>query len=118
MTGGELQALFGEWGVDDAGVPLPLTYRTFVGTGAHGPVYDGSGDLAGTIRIPQNRLVRNADGQEVLSSTRLFIDSEDVPKVPLHSLVDLGDGMGWRTVVTIENVQASGMFGHAVVHVE
>jgi hypothetical protein len=65
------------------------------GEGAYGDVFDDAVDLLGFVD-DSNKLVLNADGEQVVSSARVFFPAA-TDNVPLQSQVTLPDIFGGRT---------------------
>lgn len=68
----EWHALWDEWGLDAEGNPLPLLVQTRTGKGSQGPIYAAERSLPGLVQTHKPRLVRNSDGNEVTSTTRIL----------------------------------------------
>ena len=88
----EFWDLYGDWGKDSAGNPLPCTVETFLSTGQLGPSYAAPVERPGMPRQGQQRLVRSSAGNEITSTQVLFTTPSLAPAFTLHSRVDLGDG--------------------------
>ena len=65
-----------------------VTVETYEGTGAYGDVYTAPVVVAGYLE-DKRRIVRNKDGQEVVSSSRFMCDNQHLDKFPPDSRVTL-----------------------------
>lgn len=83
----EFWELWGEWGEDAEGQPLPLTVRTLVGSGSDGQVWADDVELPGLPQTHKPRLVRNSDGDEITSNTRVLAPLSYAQHFTLGSLV-------------------------------
>jgi hypothetical protein len=83
----EWRALWGEWGLDAEGEPLPLLLRTKTGQGSQGPIYEPERSLPGLVQTHKPRMVRNSDGDEVTSTTRVLAPLSLAGAFTLGSLV-------------------------------
>ena len=108
---------FAEWGRDSTGAALTLTVETFLGNGSLGPSYAAPVALPGLPQFRQNRLVRTAQGNEVLASSKVYAPLAHADKFTLHSRVTLADGRA-STVLTVSRPDQFGLFGFVVVDVE
>lgn len=115
----EFSDLFGEWGVRADGTPRSLTVETFQGEGGWGESYAAAVTLEGLPTFETVRLVRNAQGDEVVSSAQVYAELEHAPKFALESRVTL-DGPNPRAtkVVQVAAPDAFGLFGFVVVFLE
>lgn len=113
----EFMDTFGEWGNDEEGNPLPLTVKTFLGTGPSGRKYAAAQEFPGLPQFPQNRLVRTAQGDEALSSAAVYAPKELAVHFALQSLVTLADGRE-AAVQTVAKPDTFGLFGFVVVNLE
>lgn len=66
--------------------PHTVIIRDKTGDGAYGPIFDAPRTVTRCRVEDQTRLVRDTDGHEVVSSTRLFLRPEHGP-IPVGSLV-------------------------------
>lgn len=76
----------------------PILVRRLVGSGPYGDTYDSDNgtEILGKPRWG-NRLVRDKDGSQVVSSSGAAFP-DGTPRIPLGSLVQLPDSP-WRTVI-------------------
>lgn len=65
-----------------------VTVETFGGTGAYGDVYSAPVDVPGWLE-DKRRIVRNKDGQEVVSSSMFMCDNQHLDKFTPDSRVTL-----------------------------
>lgn len=82
--------------------PHTVTVRHLQGEGPYGPVHGPEVELERVRVEGGNRMVRNRDGAEVVSTARLFTRPEHGP-VPPGSLVKVGAGTvmeRWAEVIT------------------
>lgn len=63
---------------------------------------------------PKRRLIRNSDGNEIVSETTLYVSVEARDEFPLHSRVTLQDGT--TTVERVQKLDVYGLFDHTVVN--
>lgn len=68
----EFWELWGEWGQAADGTPLPLLLQRLKGRGADGDVWEPEESLPGLPQTHKPRLVRNTDGDEITSNTRIL----------------------------------------------
>lgn len=80
-------ALWAEWGLDDDGKPLPCLVQTKVGQSSQGPIYEPERSLPGLVQTHKPRMVRNSDGDEVTSTTRVLAPPSLADVFTLGSLV-------------------------------
>lgn len=113
----EFNDLFDEWGLDSEGIPLPLTVQTCTGQGSQGPILGEPVSLPGLPQIPQERLVRNSDGAEVVSSTAVYADLSLSDHFTLNSVVTPASGRPAR-LLTISRPDTFGLFGFLVLNIE
>lgn len=113
----EFEELFGEWGLDSAGAPKPLTVRTALGSGNAGRTYSEPKSHPGLVQFPQDRLVRTSAGNEVLSSTAVYAPLSLAGDFTLGSAVTLADGRQ-AAVLTLGTPDVFGLFGFVVVNLE
>lgn len=113
----EFEELFGEWGNDGEGNPLPLSVETYMGAGSRGSVYSEPKSRPGLIQLPQNRLVRTAQGNEVVSSSLVYAPLELSGDFTLGSRVTLADGRT-AAVLTIGKPDVYGLLGFVVLNLE
>lgn len=83
-----------------------ITVKPFAGSGARGPVYGEPFTFMGAVD-DRRKLVRTADGQEVVSETRVF-GPIDTPRVPDGSLVTLPEPFTRETRVLAVSRMTSG----------
>lgn len=113
----EWEDLFEEWGVGSDGQPLPCTVKTFEGTGQLGPKYSAEKSRPGLPQFPQNRLVRASNGNEVLSTSRIYAPKRYAADFALHSLVTLADGRE-ATVLSLGTPDNVELFAFVEVNLE
>lgn len=109
--------MFDEWGLDLEGNPLPLTVEPYLGSNSSGDRYGLPVEIPGLPQMPQKRVIRNPDGNEVVSATAVYADLEHENKFPLRSRVTIADGTKTR-VGRIDRAEAYGLFGFVTVHLE
>lgn len=73
----------------------PVTITPYAGSGAYGDIYSDPFDATGFVD-DSNKLVVNAQGEQVTSSARVFLPAT-VANVPLDSEVTLPAQFGGRT---------------------
>lgn len=118
MTAAEEWAeLFEDWGIGSDGQPLACTVKTFTGTGQTGPKYSAAKSRPGLPQFPQNRLVRASNGNEVLSTAKLYAPQEFAADFTLHSLVTLNDGRE-ATVLSLGTPDIGELFAFVEVNLE
>jgi len=108
---------FSEWGRDSTGAALSLTVETFLGNGSLGASYAAPEAIPGLPQFRQNRLVRTAQGNEVLASSKIYVPLAHAHKFTLHSRVTLADGRA-STVLNVARPDQFGLFGFVVLDVE
>ena len=113
----EFEELFGEWGNDSEGVPLPLTVRTYIGDGGDGPKYSEPRSHPGLVQIPQTKLVRTPNGDEAVSSTLVYAPLELAGHFTLGSRVTPADGRE-VAILTVGKPDVYGLFGFMVLNLE
>lgn len=113
----EFEELFGEWGLDGNGQPIPLSVEPYLGVGAIGPKFGAPIDHAGLIQLPQEKLVRTAQGDEAVSSALVYAPLDVAGDFPLGSRVTLADGRR-AAVLTIGKPDVYGMLGFVVLNLE
>lgn len=113
----EWSDLFGEWGNGSDGEPLPLTVETYQGSGMKAAKYGNPVDHPGLVQFPQNRLVRNTDNNEQLSTAAVFAPLELRAEFVPHSRVTLADGRV-ATVIALQVADIGELFGFIRVDVE
>lgn len=104
----EFDDLFGEWGRDADGVPLPLTLERYAGTGQDGDVWDPPQELPGIPREDRRRLVRGALGDEQLSTLTLYAPPDVGHLFELGSIVTVD---GRRAAVLSREHERGGDLG-------
>lgn len=121
MSAADLEAefwgLYGEWGRDGDGEPLPCQVETYRGSNASGPVYAAAAPRPGLPQFPQQRLVRNPQGNEITSSTAVYAPRSIAVDFPLHSRVTLADGRR-AAVLAVSWQVAEGLFDFARIDLE
>lgn len=113
----EFMELFGEWGTDVTGTPLPLSVKTYEGSGPMGAKFSEPRDHAGLPQFPQQRLVRTSDGNEKVSQSAVYAPLELAGDFTLHSLVTLADGHE-AAILTVATADQFGLFGFVVLNLE
>jgi hypothetical protein len=103
----EFMELYGEWGRDIDGNPLPCTVEPCLGKGASGPKYGAPVSHPGLPRMGQSRIIRATDGTERSSPTALYAPKSIAADFPLLSRVSLGSG----PLVTVEGISEGDMDG-------
>jgi len=88
----EWEETFADFGEDENGRPLDCTVQTLIRRGQMGDQWATPKSIPGLPQHPQNRLVRNSDGNEVLSSSRLYAPIRHREAFRLGSKVTLDDG--------------------------
>ena len=91
----------------DAFFTQPFDVERFVGETPVGSTFDGKVSLLGRVKF-ENRMVRNENGDEVVSSGRISM-SVDVPDIPVGSRVTV---RGRRREVLAESRHIGG-FDHS-----
>lgn len=104
----EFQELYGEWGNDAEGVPLPLSVATYMGTGAKGKLYAAPASLPGLPQMTQAVMVRSSTGDESASSAAVYATIELAGHFAPGSLVTLATGR----VATILSMTIANSQGH------
>lgn len=113
----EFEEVFGEWGRNLDGTPKPLSVRTFTGSGQTGEKYASAADHAGLPQFDQSRLVRSADGNEVLSTAAVYAPLTLAGAFALHSLVTLASGREAAVLAVAVN-DHEGLFSFVAVNLE
>lgn len=113
----EWAELFAEWGVGSDGDLLTLSVRTYQGPGMKGPKYAAPASHEGLVQFPQQRLVRNTDNNEVLSTAAVFAPLALRDAFVPHSLVTLADGRE-AAVVALQVSDVADLFAFIRVDVE
>lgn len=109
--------LFSEWGNDVNGSPLACSVKTFTGSGQLGPSYAAPTSKPGLPQFPQQRLVRTAQGNEIVSSSALYAPLTDRAVFTLHSLVTLANGRE-AVVLAVAEADIEGLFGFLRIDLE
>lgn len=111
--------LFGEWGNGSDGQPLSLSVETYQGPSMSGTGkrYGPPASHPGLVQFPQNRLVRNTDNNEQLSTAAVFAPLELRDEFVPHSRVTLADGRK-ATVIALQVADNVELFGFIRVDVE
>ena len=78
-------------------LPQTVTIRAYLGTGAYGDVFDTATDYPARVRR-ENRLVRDSDGAEVVSSSTVVTIPDCT--CPPGSKITLPGETGERTTIT------------------
>lgn len=110
----ELLDLFGEWAHHADGTPYQITLATADGEGAWGTVTEPADPVQRPVLFG-NRMVRNGDGSEVVSSVLIYGEPGD--PFTLGSLVTI-DGTRTTTVLRVDPVSHAGMFDYLAVFCE
>lgn len=113
----EFWELFGEFGKDSAGVPMPLTVEPYLRQGATGRLYADPIDHAGLPQFTKRRLVRSSDGSETLSTAQVSMPYSMREDFPVDSRVTLRDGRV-TTVIGHDDGDMQGMFSFVTVNLE
>lgn len=113
----EWEDLFEDWGVGSDGQPLACTVETFEGTGQLGPKFSSPKDRPGLPQFPQNRLVRASNGNEVLSTAKVYAPMRYAADFALHSRVTLNDGRT-STVLSLGTPDMAELFAFVEVNLE
>lgn len=113
----EFEELFGEWGLDGDGTPNALTVEPYLGSGSAGEKYGAGIEHPGLIQLPQDKLVRTAQGDETTSSTAVYAPLSIAGDFPLGSRVTLADGRR-AAVLTISKPDIYGLLGFVVLNIE
>jgi hypothetical protein len=114
----EFEELFGEWGRDSAGADKPCSVRTYSGAAQQGERWADAVDRNGLPQFDQQRLVRSADGNEVLSTAGIYSpDLADADVFKLHSRVTLATGRE-STVLAVTVNDHEGLFQFVAVSLE
>jgi hypothetical protein len=92
--------LWGEWGRDAAGRPKACAVRTLIGTGSDGNIWADEVPVPGLPQTHKQRLVRNSDGDEITSNTRVRMPLSYAHLFPLGSLVKPAYE-GWTPVAAV-----------------
>jgi hypothetical protein len=113
----DFDAIFDEWLVDS------VTVEAYEGAGVEGAIFGAATIVGGALSQivgaeimveHKRRLIRNSDGNEVLSETTLYVSVAASTAFPLHSRVTLTDGTQ-TTVESVQRLEVYGLFDHAVV---
>jgi len=113
----EFEELFGEWGQDSNGYPLPLVVEPYLGFTSTGPKFGPSVDHAGLVQLPQDKLVLTSQGNEATSSALVYAPLSMAGDFPLHSRVTLASGRQ-AAVLSIGSPDVYGIFGFMVLNLE
>ncbi len=113
----EWDDLFLEWGQDANGNPLPLSVRTYLGSGQMGDKFDAPAEHPGLPQMPERKLVRGADGNERTAQTAIYAPRELSGHFTLGSRVTLADGRV-STVLGVQTPDVVGLFAFVIVRVE
>lgn len=111
----EFEEAFGDW----------LTYGLIVerwdGAGFDGPAFAAPvtivGPVVGVMVEQTRRLIRNSDGNEVVSETTIYVPPEREGAFNLHARVTLLDGTVSK-VLRIAKLDVFGLPSHQVVNLE
>jgi hypothetical protein len=96
-----------------------VTVETREGTGANGDVYAAAQIVAGFLD-GKTQLIRNQDGEQVLSQSQFYCSTADGLKFALDSRVTLSDGRHAQVII-VNQLDAAGMLAgveHSVVYFE
>lgn len=111
----EFGDLFGEWGLDSTGTPIPLVVETCLGVGEAGEVFAAPATLSGLPVLYGSTLVRDADGNERTSTATVYAElGAEADRFTLGSRVTLPDGRV-ATVLQVAAPDVYGLFGFRVV---
>lgn len=113
----EWEDLFEDWGVGSDGQPLACTVETFEGSGQTGPKFSAGKSRPGLPQFPQNRLVRASNGNEVLSTSKVYAPLRMAADFALHSRVTLNDGRK-TTVLSVGTPDNAELFAFVEVNLE
>lgn len=91
-----------------------VSVETFEGTGAYGDQYATAADVACFVE-DSRRMVRNLDGDEVISESTLYAKLDQAPNLVAKSRVTLPDGR--KSIVILKKDRDDGGMG-APQHVE
>lgn len=84
----------------------PFWVRRLIGNGSEGEVFGPRVPMLGRVRN-QNRMVRDASGNEVVSSSAVSM-AVDTAVIPVDSLIDFGDPESPRRVIAEASHKAVG----------
>lgn len=100
--------LFGEWGLDANGDPLPLTVQTYQGAGSHGDVLGEPASHPGLPQLPSSRLVRGSGGDLISASGVIYAPMSLAGEFTLGSIVTPASGHP-APVVLLETPSVDGI---------
>lgn len=112
----EFEDLYGEWGRDANGNPLPLTLRPYLGSGQDGDVFGAPVELPGLPREDSRRLVRSAQGDEVLSTLTVYAPAPTGALFVLGSRVTVDNRTG--AVLQVKHEQGGDLGDFYTIAVE
>jgi len=112
----EFMELFGEWGLDVAGQPIPLSVEPYLGAGANGGKFGPALSRPGLPQMPQDRVIVSSTGDEETSSTAIYAPLSMAGDFPLGSRVTLRSGRVAR-VLGHSEPDTFGLFGFVIVSV-
>lgn len=113
----EWEELFAEWGKDADGNPLPLSVQTFQSSGQLDSSLAAPYSIPGLPQMPEERIIRTADGHEKVSSTAVYAPERHAGRFTLGSRVTLASGRV-STVLGVGTPNIQGLFSFVVVRLE
>lgn len=112
----DLMELFGEWAMRADGTPHTITVTPSEGAGAWGPADGEPVDLSRPV-VFGSRLIRSTTGNEVVSSSTIYVEANEADLFTLNSSVTIDDRPATR-VIRVDPMSHLGLFDYAAVWCE
>ena len=105
------QGVFANWLTDT------VTVASIAGIGFDGIETSSNVTVSNVMVDEESRLVRNSDGNEVVSSTTVYVATESADPFTLHSKVTLPSGRV-STVIRVSKYDVTEVFSMVAVNLE